>query len=188
MRTMRRGLALVAMAVSVFGTSGAADGFCGLGKPDIALAQIDGTWKREGSVSVFNETTDELRPSAPFTVQISGDGTFVSPFVDSLTGKPLTVSVLSAPAYDVDRIDDVLDTTGRADLADAVSDTLCGPSQLPQFQARLDVSDGISVSGTVTLIAYFADRVLQVSELELKSEDTILFMTETVLLTPQAEK
>lgn len=160
-----------------------ADGLCQLPQPFDA-ADLAGTWARDGAVSVVNETQDILRPSAQYTVTITPDGALQSPFVDSLTGTTLPLMLLGVPAYDVDRIDDVLDTTERADIADTLSDTRCGPEALPQVQGSLNITGEVSVTGTITLIAYFDDRVLQVTELELQSSDAILFMTETALLRP----
>ncbi|MGR3435501.1 MAG: hypothetical protein ACU0CO_11540, partial [Shimia sp.] len=68
-------------------------------------------------------------------------------------------------------------------IADALSDTLCGPEALPQFVGVIDTGGGIAAEGTITVIAYFDDRMLQVTELTLRSAETVVFVTETALLT-----
>jgi hypothetical protein len=100
-------------------------------------------------------------------------------------GEEVALTWAAPKPYDVDRVDDVLDTTESGELADLLSDTQCGPEALPQVQVVLpEFEGGITVFGTITLVPYFDDRVLEISELTLKSDETVLFMTETVLLRP----
>ncbi len=183
MKTLR----LVMAAALVAGQAGfaAADGLCGVTGRDDLMATLAGDWTREGSVSLVNETTDILRASETYPVTILPEGAVTSRFLDSLTGAPVPLALLDVPAYDVDRVDDVLDSTARADLVDRLSDTLCGPEALPQVQAVLRITGDISVVGTITLIAYFDDRVLEITELQLQGDETVLFQTETALLTPR---
>ncbi|MGR3492657.1 MAG: hypothetical protein ACU0DW_11410 [Shimia sp.] len=135
-------------------------------------------------MSLETATTSILRPSAAYTVTLTADGQIESRFIDSRLGRGVPLVDADVPPYDVDRVDDVLATTEREDIADALSDTLCGPEALPQLVATIDAGEGIEAEGTITLIAYFSDRILQVTELTLRSEDAVFFMTETALLTP----
>ncbi len=129
--------------------------------------------------------TSFVRPARVFATEINKDGQYFSSFVDSIMGEEVALRWAEPKPYDVDRVDDVLDTTERADLADVLSDTQCGPEALPQLQVDLpEFEGGISVFGTITLMPYFDDRVLEISELTLKSDETVLFMTETVILRP----
>ncbi len=162
-----------------------ADGFCGVTDAEAVYARLAGSWQREGSTSVEGGTTSFVRPARVFATEIDMDGLFYSGFVDSIMGEEFSLRWTEPKPYDVDRVDDVLDTTGRADLADLLSDTQCGPEALPQLQIELPEREaGVTVYGTITLVAYFDDRVLEISELTLKSDETVLFMTETALLRP----
>ncbi len=162
-----------------------ADGFCGVTDPVAVYEQLAGNWVRDGSTSVEGSTMSFVRPARKFATEISAEGLFSSGFVDSLMGDAVALTWAAPKPYDVDRVDDVLDTTERADLADLLSDTQCGPMGLPQLQIDLpEYEGGITVFGTITLVPYFDDRVLEISELTLKNDETVLFMTETVLLRP----
>jgi hypothetical protein len=185
MTTLRLALLLtIASAVPAL-----AEPLCDRPAEPALLETLVGDWSREGSISQFNETLDEVRavPAKETGYVITAEQHLSSTYLDYLAGDPLSLTGLSEPAYDVDRVDDVLDTTERADLADILSDTLCGPETLPQWQATLFVEDrdGMQVTGTYTLIGYFTDRLLLIGELELRSEEALIFMTETMLLRPQ---
>lgn len=162
-----------------------ADGFCDVTDAAAVYERLAGSWAREGSTSVEGSTTSFVRPARVFATEIDLDGTYYSGFVDSIMGEAIALSWAEPRPYDVDRADDVLDTTARADFADVLGDTKCGPEALPQLQLTLPEEEGgITVFGTITLVAYFDDRVLEISELTLKSEETVLFITETALLRP----
>ena len=177
---------LVAAAVAaVAPVAVMADGFCDVTDPAVVYERLAGSWVREGSTSVEGNTVSFVRPARRFATEIDKDGLFYSGFVDSLMGEEIALSWAESKPYDVDRVDNVLDTTDREDLADLLSDTHCGPEALPQLQIALpEFEGGISVYGTITLVPYFDDRVLEILELTLKSDETVLFMTETVLLRP----
>ncbi|WP_299424466.1 hypothetical protein [uncultured Shimia sp.] len=176
---------LMAAVVAMTPVAAMADGFCGVSDPAVVYERLAGSWVREGSTSVEGNVTSFVRPARMFATEIDNDGRFYSGFVDSIMGEDVALRWAEPKPYDVDRIDDVLDTTVRTDFADLLSDTLCGPEGLPQLQVALpEFDDGITVFGTITLVPYFDDRVLETSELTLKSDETVLFMTETVLLRP----
>ncbi|KPA22952.1 hypothetical protein shim_12450 [Shimia sp. SK013] len=177
---------LIASAALVVAPSWAiADGFCDVTDPADVYARLAGSWEREGSTSVEGADTSFVRPARVFATRISADGMFQSGFVDSQMGEEVALEWVTPKPYDVDRVDDMLEATERADLADVLSDTLCGPERLPQMQVELPALEGgVSVFGTITLVPYFDDRILEISELTLRSDETVLFMVETVLLQP----
>lgn len=175
----------MAVVAALMPVAAAADGFCDVTDPAVVYARLAGSWVREGSMSVEGSTTSFVRPARMFATEIDKDGLFHSGFVDSLMGEEVALTWAAPKPYDVDRVDDVLDTTESGELADLLSDTQCGPEALPQVQVVLpEFEGGITVFGTITLVPYFDDRVLEISELTLKSDETVLFMTETVLLRP----
>ena len=159
----------------------AAENLCGAG-PD-AFARLDGAWTAEPKLSLENEVLSEIRAPGPETLTLE-DGTLASDLIDGLLGAPVPLVPSDAPVYDVDAVDDLLDTTEHADLADVLSDTLCGPEALPQAVATIEVDGGIGVEGTITLIAYFDDRLLELTELQVTSDETVVFLTRTALLEP----
>ena len=167
------------------GMAANAESLCTAQDPADVLAGLSGSWSREGAISVENATVSELRRIRDETLVISDEGGYRTGLVEDLIGGDVALVLSDVPPYDVDGVDDILDTVQRADLADILSDTPCGPETLPQFVATLAVLDGVEVTGTITLIPYFTDRVLEVTELELKASDTILFLTGAALLRPQ---
>ncbi|SFK56182.1 hypothetical protein [Shimia haliotis] len=180
---MKRFFAIAVMALAPAGAW--AEGFCGVTEPAEVYERLAGNWVREGSTSVEGADTSFVRPARAFGTAISAEGAFQSGFVDSIMGEPVEMRWMTPKPYDVDRVDDMLDTTERADIADLLSDTLCGPEDLPQLQIDLpEFEGGVTVYGTITLVPYFDDRVLEISELTLKSPETVLFMVETAILRP----
>ncbi|MBO9464488.1 hypothetical protein J7443_04530 [Tropicibacter sp. R15_0] len=171
---------LVALALPA---SALADGFCEVTDKQDILARLAGEWQREGTMVIDNAVTEIVKPSSDYLVTLSADGTGTSDFVDNLLGAAQDLRLADPRPYDVDRVDDVLDSTDRFDLADILSDTKCGPENLPQLVMDLPETKGMSATGTITYIAYFDDRILELSELTLKSDETVLFLTETALLT-----
>ena len=169
--------------VALFASPAAADSLCG--ERDVARlnAQLAGQWDRTAHISLENETLSMLRQTEPEVVTITGAGALITGFIDDQTGGPLPLVLQDAAAYNVDAVDDMLDTTETSHFADILSDTPCGPEDLPQLQGTLLQADGMSASGTVTLIPYFDDRILEITELELRSEAALIFMTATALLT-----
>ena len=155
------------------------------------LETLVGSWSREGAISLFNETMDQLKtvPQEARAYQIAPDLTLNSTYIDNVAGAPQPIRGLEVPAYDVDGVDDLLETVARADLADILSDTPCGPETLPQWQVVLMEQDaaGISVAVTMTVIGYFSDRLLMLTEAELKSDAAVIFMTEAMLLRPDVK-
>ena len=84
--------------------------------------------------------------------------------------------------YSVDHVDDILETVEAEWIADAVSETPCGPEDLLQLTAPLDLPP--RMAGTVTLIPYFSDRVVIIAEVEMRGDWGLGFVTMAALLTP----
>ncbi len=156
---------------------------CGLEDRGEVLAAIAGTWTAEEAVSLENATTSLLRRPAPGREIVTGEGLLATPFLDDTTGGAVALRLAGERPYDVDAVDDVLETTESEAFADILSETRCGPEEVPQLVARIAEGDGAAVSGTVTLLAYFDDRMLRISELTLRGDGAVLFMVATALLT-----
>lgn len=161
----------------------AADSLCGVDDAETVLAAIDGQWTSHEKISLTSSSDSYFRAPEPAAVAIRA-GQIDSAFLDSLHGQPLTLELADAPIYDVDAVDEMLEVTRNEELADLLSDTPCGPEDLPQLVAHVPDTDGISAGGTITLIPYFADRILKIVELELSSAEALLFMTGVAYMTP----
>lgn len=165
-----------------------ADGFCDVTDPSVIAERLAGDWSRQGTMSIENAGMSTLEPSTDYTVTFNADFTIATEFFEQLTGRTTPWAIVDPKVYDVDGVDDMLDTTERADLADILSDTKCGPGALPQLVVQLSESHlDMTVTGTSVFIAYFDDRLLEVTELTLKMDETVLFVTETALLTPAGQ-
>ncbi|QFU08310.1 hypothetical protein PARPLA_02908 [Rhodobacteraceae bacterium THAF1] len=160
------------------------DSLCGETDAARLNAVLAGEWDREAHIQLESETLSILRQTAPEIVTLGADGTLQTAFIDDQIGSSLPLMLAHDTPYDVDAVDDMLDTTETPEFADILSDTPCGPEDLPQLQGMLPETEGMSVAGTITLIPYFDDRILEITELELKSEGALIFMTATALLTP----
>lgn len=161
----------------------AAEGFCGASDAARIAGRLGGQWSYAGQLSLYGETTDATRSVGPVTARLD-NLTLTTPFLDDLGVAPLPLEVNAGVAYDMDEVDDVLDATDSAGFADALSDTRCGPEALPQLTGIVETGGEMSVDGTVTLIPYFDDRVLAITELTLSGAGAVIFHTETALMTP----
>ena len=150
---------------------------------DGVFDRLAGDWAGAVTASVETETlsvTDEVMPGLS---TLSADGAFGIDFIQDLVGAGAVVRLThGAVVHDVDGVDDLLDTTETAWMADALSDTPCGPEALPQLSGTVD--HGPDLTGTLTLIAYFDDRVLMLSELEYRGDWGLAFVTAAALLEP----
>lgn len=138
-------------------------------------------------MSIETETlsvTQDL--DADTDVIVTPQGAITWPMTDQWLRSALRLAPRDAP-LDVDTVDDLLDTTETAWIADAVGDTLCGPETLPQMSATFRVAPQSgsqdSVSGTLTLIPYFDDRVVLLAQIELRGDWGLGFVTASALLT-----
>lgn len=166
-----------------------AENLCDVTDPS-RLADLAGTWAGAQAISLEGLDSSRQRsvPDHGVTLAVDAAGglSIGSEFIDSVTGTRLPLAPLRPVPYDVDRVDDVLDTTGAEDVADLLSDTRCGPEALPQLVARLSAGDAVTVEGTITLIPYFSDRMLQITQVELQSGAALIYLTATALLRPVA--
>ena len=178
-----RCLVLILLALVLSGPAAAAS-LCGEADAEALLSRLAGAWQGAPRVSIETETLSVVREGEVESHALGAEGGFVTPLVEGFTGAPVMLALSATPVQDVDGVDDLLDTVEAADLADLLSDTPCGPEALPQFTGRFAVPG--QVSGEVTLIAYFDDRVLMLTEAELTGDWGLAFTTTAVLLTPAA--
>ena len=164
-----------------------AESLCGVSDAERLKEVLAGRWERSAAISLESETVSMLRRTPPEIAILTPEGGFATEFIDSVTGMALPLTPTSRQRYDVDAVDDMLDTTETEEFADILSDTPCGPEDLPQLRGYMPATEGMSASGTVTLIPYFDDRILEITELELKGEGALIFMTATALLTPRVD-
>ncbi|WP_425098411.1 hypothetical protein [Tropicibacter sp. S64] len=163
----------------------AAEGFCNVTDAAEVFARIEGAWLRRGSLSIESATDSQLMASQVYKLTLDGAGMAESSFLDGVLGAPQQMMLADPRPYDVDRVDDVLDTTERPDIADTLSDTLCGPEALPQLVIPVAMAfGGTKIDGQVTLIPYFDDRILEITEYMATLDEGVLHVTETVLLRP----
>lgn len=173
-----------AIVVCLLGAGPAtAESLCGADDAEAILAAIEGRWTSQEKISLESASDSYFRAPEPTEVVIQA-GRIDSAFLDSLQEEPLVLELAEAPVYDVDAVDEMLEVTRNEELADLLSDTSCGPEDLPQLVAQVPDTDGISAGGTVTLIPYFDDRILKIVELELSSAEAVLFMTGVAYMTP----
>ena len=161
----------------------AAQSLCGNDDAEAVLDAVEGRWTANEKIALESHADSYFRAPDPAPVVIR-DGQIDSAFLDSLQGQPLDLELADGPIYDSDAVDALLKDTRNETLADLLSDTPCGPENLPQLVARVPDTEGISAGGTVTLIPYFEDRMLMVTELELSSPEALLFMTGVAYMTP----
>lgn len=181
---MTRATAL-ALALAILATPAAADepsrSLCDV-PAEAARALIEGAWSGASRVSVETLDTSSMRRAVE-RVRIAPEG-YVSDATALLRDGPLPLEAPGGPLYDVDAVDDLLDATESADLADALSDTPCGPERLPQLRVALAEGDGIRVEATYVLIPYFTDRVLHLTEATWRSGEVVVYLTAAALLRP----
>lgn len=157
-----------------------AENLCDVADPDAVITSLAGQWDRVGALSVESEILSGTN-AVEGTVILSETGLFAAEETLALGG-----AVQMVPAdqrVDVDRVDDLLDTAEVPWIADAVSETRCGPESLPQFSADLKTG---ALDGQITLIAYFSDRIVMLTEFQAKGEWGLAFVTSASLLRPAA--
>ncbi|MCF2872726.1 hypothetical protein L0664_16770 [Octadecabacter sp. G9-8] len=187
---MKYVVATVLFTAPLFTATGAqADSLCQVWNVDVVQNAIAGQWSTRGATSIesviFSTTENTVGQ-----VVISSAGQFASASVVEGAAIPdVTLESDSAfmfdicPVYDVDGVDDILDTVEADWIADAVSGTPCGPRDLLQLTATVDM--GEQGGGAVTFIPYFDDQIVMISEVEIVGDWGIAFVTEVALLTPQ---
>ena len=156
---------LTAAALALASPAGA-ESLCDRSDAAALLALLSGSWTGAVEVWVEADTISTGRDVPEGGVVLGGNGLLDSAFLDGLGAGPVPLTL--GQVYDVDGVDDLLDTTESAWMADDLSDTPCGPEALPQFSGTIDA--GPDLTGTATLIAYFDDRVLMLYDLEARGD------------------
>lgn len=180
---MIRTLCFIALSASV----AQADSLCGVEDFDRVQTVLTGTWVQSGASSIETETLSVVQPiDEAAAVEVRADGGLIWATTDQWLGGALSLEPRSVP-YDVDAVDDLLTTTDSDWIADAVGDTPCGPGDLPQLSGAFRVASDAqqdAITGTVTLVPYFSDRVVLLAQIELRGEWGLGFLTTAALLTP----
>lgn len=162
-----------------------AQSLCDVTDPDRIAAVLQGVWTQQGSVSIETETlsvTQGLNPQDRVDVSQTLDLRW--PLTDQWLREALPL--IATTPMDVDTVDDLLTTVDADWIADAVGDTRCGPENLPQYAATFDTGMATgddTLSGTITLIPYFEDRVVLLAQIEMRGAWGLGFVTAASLLT-----
>ncbi|EAU40332.1 dihydrolipoamide dehydrogenase [Fulvimarina pelagi HTCC2506] len=176
---------LIPLAIFWAAAPAAAQTLCDLSN-EARIAEIaTGEWIGKSNRSLESETLSRLSKDLPARVTIERRArglTINSEFLDSLRGEAFDLNGVDEP-YDDEQIEAFLEATSNTKVNDQLGNRTCGAFVLPQLQADLPETDGMSASGTVTMIFYRADIALQLSELTLKSPETVIFATESAWLT-----
>ena len=173
---MRRlALTLAVLAIPVH-----AESLCGWTDDAALRSALAGSWAYDGAWS-FVTASDEGDPAIEGTAEIAQDGSITVLGVTDVVMPELTPT-LGDMVYDVDQVDDLLDTVNADWIADAVSATPCGPEDLPQLSAIYAVDEDLS--GQLTLVAYATDQVVLLLEAEWRGDWGLAFVTAATLMTP----
>lgn len=163
---------LAALTSSIFLLLGAAaaqaQSFCGETDADMILAALVGEWEMRGGTSVEGVNVSVTEATIGHAV-LDDQARFSSREV--LASEPMPLAYIDGfsptllpveQVYDVDGVDNILETVDAEWIADDLSTTPCGPEGLVQFNLPVEASADL-VAG-VTLIPYFADKILWISE------------------------
>lgn len=159
----------------------AGESLCGRRDGVAILAELAGAWDNALTVQVETEGLSTLREIEGDWALLEADGAFLNAFLDELIGAPVTLAFVEE-GYDVDQVDDLLEATESDWIADALSETPCGPETLPQFRAGF--KGGAGLSGQITLIPYFTDKALMLFQIDYLGDWGLSEVTGTALLTP----
>lgn len=178
----------LACLLALHTTAAQAASLCGVTDPQEVLEALAGDWTVDGATSVETETVSDVDQIVGSFV-LATDARFASEWVASPgPARPVTIAAdspvlrIEGAIYNVDQIDDMLDTVEADWIADDLSETPCGPEGLPQLTHKLDIEGTIAVR--VTVIPYFTDAVLLISEAEMTGDWGLAFVTTAALLTP----
>ncbi|KQI68732.1 hypothetical protein AN189_07510 [Loktanella sp. 3ANDIMAR09] len=168
-----------------------AESLCGVTDNAALLDRLAGDWRGDTYLSGVNAVIDqtEIQPRAEAErVTIGTDGILsVEAIAAAMGGEGLPMVLSPTPVYNVDQVDDLLETTQAEALADVLSDTPCGPEKLPQFVATFGFdqadTDGVRFDGQVVLIPYFDDRILRLDQFDVNTGEMVLFVTVASVLT-----
>ncbi len=159
-----------------------AESLCGATDQVALLEAIHGPWSVSGSISVETQTLSVVEPIQA-NVLIGRTGAILLDF-EGESGSSLILGA-AEDALDVDQVDNFLKTVEAEWIADEVSDTPCGPEGLLQLQALRDDPEGDY--NRVTVLPYFDDRLVIITEIETAGEWGLAFITLGGILTPEHE-
>lgn len=168
---------LAALGLILWAGVAQAESLCGVTDEAAVFGALQGEWALSGSVSLETETLSVTRPNEGvatfrrdfFVVDIVEDGI-------GTTGN----LVAAGQAYDVDQVDDILDTVEAEWIADNLSLTPCGPEGLLQLSSLVEEFGNLS---QLTVLPYFDDQMLVISESERKGDWGLAFVTFAGVLT-----
>ncbi len=166
----------LAFIAALIAGSADAQSLCNVEAGPELMQSLSGEWTLEGAISVETETLSIVVPETD-TATIA-DNTLAADIIDRWTGEALALE--PGQVYDVDAVDDMLETVEAEWIADAVSLTPCGPEALPQMTGVLD--DGDAITGQATLIPYFTDQIVLIVEVETIGTMGLAFVTAAALL------
>ncbi len=159
----------------------AAESLCDVGGG--IIPRLAGVWDGTVAMSVETEALSVTDEGLPVLSVLFDDGRFGTAWMQDIVGAGETVTLSrSDGTYDVDGVDDLLETAEADWMADALSDTPCGPEALPQLRGAVDYAPDLT--GDLTLIAYFDDRILMLAELEYRGDWGVAFVIAAALLEP----
>ncbi len=176
------------IALAVLTTPVHAESLCDVSDMAQVLDAVQGGWTLQGGTSVEG-TNVSVTENTIGHVAIDDQGRFAS--VEVLADEDMPQAIIdgaspmivpTATVYDVDGVDDILDTVEAPWIADALSMTPCGPEGLQQLNVPVETTP--EVNAVVTLIPYFTDGLLLISEAEVTGEWGIAFITSAGLLRP----
>lgn len=153
-----------------------AESLCNVTDIDTVLSAIDGAWVATGAISIETETLSITEPFE-LAAMVNQDAQVSAGLLSN--GYSIRLDDLG-PIYDVDQVDDMLDTVEAAWITEAVADTRCGPEGLLQLSGPITSVQGSE--GTITLLPYFSDRIVIITEYEVKGDWGIGFVTVAGLL------
>ena len=178
---------LRACVLGLASSTAQADSLCQVWNVDVVQQAMAGQWSTRGAISIESVILSTTENTTGRVV-ISPSGQFSSVSVveeaaipDVTLDQDSTFMSDIGPVYDVDGVDDILETVEAEWIADAVSETPCGPRELLQLTASVDM--GEQGGGAVTFIPYFEDQIVMISEVEIVGDWGIAFVTEAALLT-----
>lgn len=160
---------------------------CELDDNTLLLEIMQGDWVERGAISIESETLSVTEPVDGemyiFATLIQSNAVFGTYQFDQ-------ANLRRGQVYDVDQVDDLLETAEVEWIADEVSLTPCGPDGLPQVSAdlfELSVDEGPiadrDVVGRVTVLPYFANKMVILVEAELRGDWGIAYLTAATLMT-----
>lgn len=170
--------ALIGLILTASGAQ--AESLCGVTDAAVVFGHLQGDWTLTGAISVETETLSVVEVTNG-TAQFMQDRAVILTH-DGGAGIAVSLGLLGA-AYDVNGVDDILETVEAEWIADAVSTTPCGPDGLLQLSATSNANE--NETSRVTVVPYFSDKVVVIIESELTGDWGLGFITIAALLIPE---